>query len=193
MTTLQKIQETLQVVSDDMWGPKSQGALDREITASLARRADKNVPAVSDARRTDWRGYKPVDTLKLSSALPGPARPLIPSFLQYAREYDLNPLFLIAISRHETARWTSNVFRTKNNAMGISNVRGAVPFSSYGESIHRACYSLTRPGGYYSKCETLADVGRVYAPPGAANDPTKVNSYWPGSVAKYWNELERQV
>jgi hypothetical protein len=159
----------------------------------------KKAPTVMESsapkgpERTDWRGYVDISPSALAGVLPASAKPLAGSFLKWAKTHGLNPLFLVAISRHETGAWTSNVFRTKNNAMGISNAKGAVRSASYDDSIRIASRSLSRPGGFYSKAKSLADVGAIYAPVGAANDPTKVNSYWPGLVSKYMADLEKQL
>jgi peptidoglycan hydrolase-like protein with peptidoglycan-binding domain len=153
----------------------------------------KSRPARKGTDRTDWRGFVQVDVLELAAQLPRQAQSLAALFIRNAVSYDLNPLFLVAISKHETAAWTSNAFRNRANAMGISNPSSVSTMPSHNDSIVRACASLTRKGGYYAKCKTLADVGRVYAPVGAANDPGKLNSYWPGLVAMYWAELEEAL
>lgn len=173
----------------DGWGgEKTRKALDQYLPPLSLQ-----VSSLSGASRTDWRGFKSLDASRLAAILPDTAKPLASSFVSRAREFGLNALFLAAISQHETGAWTSNVFRTKNNAMGISNAKGAVACSSYDDSIRRAAYSLGRPGGYYSKAKTLADVAKIYAPPGAANDPTNVNGYWPGLVSKYWSQMEAKI
>lgn len=158
-----------------------------------------NVGGQSGAKgieRTDWRGNSKCEMWNaelIQAILPDRAGFLVPSFLRHAETWNLNPLFLIAISRHETANWRSNAFRNRGNAMGISNPSGVVNTSSHDESIRIAARSLGRPGGLYSAAVTLADVAAIYAPVGAANDPGKRNSYWPGLVARYWAELDAAV
>lgn len=158
-----------------------------------ARHIGKPGPATKGTGRKDWRGYKDTKASDLAAILPAPAKPLAEAFIRNAVAHDLNVLFLVAISKHETGNWRSNAFRNRNNAMGISNPDSVSTMPSYNESIRLAARSLSRPGGYYSKCKTLADVGRVYAPVGARNDPGALNSYWPGSVAKYWAEFEEAL
>lgn len=150
-------------------------------------------PGSTGVDRTDWRKFLPFALDRLSQVLPERVHFLLPSFLRHAETFGLNPLFLIAISRHETAHWSSNAFRNRGNAMGISNPSGVVNTSSHDESIRIAARSLSRPGGLYSKAKTLADVGAIYAPVGAANDPGQRNSYWPGFVAMYWAALESNL
>jgi hypothetical protein len=191
MTKTEQIQDALNLTVDDRWGPITDAAVAAEKAASLARHAKNQSPAAGDTSRTDWRGFVDVPALKLASALPKQAHPLIPSFLSAARDFDLNPLFLIAISKHETGNWLSKVFKTKNNAMGISDKHGAIAMPSYDASIRKMASGLSSPTGYYKDCKTLADIAKVYAPVGAANDPGELNSYWPKSVARFWKEFEQ--
>lgn len=189
-----KIQGLIGTIQDGIPGVRDDAAIASLRKEALAEyQASKSQP--SDTSRTDWRGFKDVDEGKLTAILPVPARPLVPLFLANAKRYDLNPLFLIAISRHETGAWTSNVFKTKSNAMGISNTRAAVSTESYNESIRIAAYSLSRPGGFYSKAKTLADVGAIYAPTegNVQNDPGNLNRFWQKQVAANWKELETSL
>ncbi len=143
--------------------------------------------------RTDWKGFRQVNVDALTKILPKPAEHLAASFIDTAKYFGLHPLFLVAISRHETGNWTSNAFRNLNNAMGISNSKGVTTQVSHGASIIAMARSITRPDGHYRNCKTLADVGKVYAPVGAANDPKSQNSYWPGLVARYMEEYEKAL
>jgi hypothetical protein len=185
-----QIQAVLGTSQDGIPGPKDENALIAMKASALQEYQESKATGTS---RTDWRGFREIELEDLWQYLPERADFLAPMFIQNARRYDLNPLFLVAISRHETAAWTSNVFRNKANAMGISNNSGAISLDSYNESIRTAAYSLSRPGGYYSRAKTLADVGKVYAPVGANNDTGNLNGYWPTSVSKYWSDLEKVV
>lgn len=188
------IQEVIGTSIDGIPGVKDDAALMALRRSAVREYQDSRAtPSTSGTSRTDWRGFREIDIDDLWRALPDHADFLAPMFIENARKYDLNPLFLVAISKHETGNWTSNVFRTKANAMGISDAQGAISQDSYNASIAKAAYSLSRPGGYYSRAKSLADVGRIYAPPGAGNDPGNLNGYWPTSVARYWEALEKQV
>jgi len=151
--------------------------------------------------RTDWRGYVPTSAARLADALPEQAHAFAGAFVTAGEECDLNPLFLAAISRHETAGWTSYAFRVKRNAMGISDAHGPVYCPSYGDSIRRMAKSLANPSGYYRGCRSLEDVWYVYSPPSfkqadgkpVGNDPHDFNKDWGPSVLKYWRELEAKV
>jgi hypothetical protein len=88
---------------------------------------------------------------------------------------------------HETANGTSKAFRDKNNAMGISDASGPREMASVEESINRMARVLA--GGTYANANTLDEIGNIYAPIGAGNDPTSLNSYWPGGVASHYARL----
>lgn len=190
--TIPELQTFIGVNPDGKWGPKSQAALDAILNPYTLTPAPAGGSG-SGTSRTDWRGFVHVDAGKLQTILPKQAHQLIPSFLQHADTFDLNPLFLIAISKHETGNWLSKVFKAKNNAMGISDKNGAIAMPSYDASIARMAKGLSSPTGYYKDCKTLADIAKVYAPVGAANDPGELNSYWPKSVAKFWSEFEQAI
>lgn len=193
--TIPELQEFIGAKPDGIWGSKSQAALEAILlkTSNAERRTLNVEVGGTGTSRTDWRGYVNVNTEKLRLMLPDSARPLLPAFMQAALENDLNPLFLIAISRHETAAWTSKVFHEKRNAMGISNRQGAIACESHEASILAMASLLARKNGYYAKCRTLGDIAAVYAPVGAENDPGQLNAFWPKSVAKYWQQMEQTL
>src|SRR5690606_5939827 len=137
----QQIQAVLGTTQDGIPGKNDEAALTTLKEVALAEhRAGKQQP--KDASRTDWKPFREVSQGALEAALPSNARFLAKFFIENGRKYDLNPLFLTAISKHETGNWTSNVFRTKANAMGISNAKGAISQASYNESIRLAAYSI---------------------------------------------------
>lgn len=189
MISVKDLQAFIGTTPDGIFGPQSRAALNAILNQSVSAPTGTG----TGTSRTDWRGFVPVNAQKLEAALPKQAHQLISSFLGNARAFNLNPLFLIAISKHETGNWLSKVFRTKNNAMGISDSKGAIEMPSYDESIRLMAKGLSSPTGYYKNCKTLADIAKVYAPVGAANDPGELNSHWPKSVSHYWEEFEKAV
>lgn len=89
----------------------------------------------------------------------------------------------------ETGKGTSSAFRNKNNAMGVSNSRGPVRFNNPAESIYKMAQTLSRKNGPYGRANTIAQIGRIYAPPGAGNDVNGTNGTWPSGVSKYYQML----
>lgn len=124
-----------------------------------------------------------------AAKLPPALRNLAPHFQAAGQRFNVDPKFLAAISMLETGKGTSNAFRNKNNAMGVSNSRGPISFGHPAESIYKMAETLSRRNGPYGRASTIAQIGRIYAPPGAGNDPNGTNGYWPSGVSKYFQML----
>jgi hypothetical protein len=129
------------------------------------------------------RPVKEVDDT--TSMIPAAMDGLKTAFNYYGKMYGVDPNFLAAISRLETGNGTSSAFRNKQNAMGVSNSDGPISFASREASIERMARVLANPSGPYRNATTLAEIAKIYAPPGAGNDPNGTNSYWPKGVGKY--------
>jgi peptidoglycan hydrolase-like protein with peptidoglycan-binding domain len=136
-----------------------------------------------------FRGFHEVSEEKLRDALPPQAKHLAKTFIDAARKYDLDPNFLVAISKFETGGWTSSAFKNKHNAMGVSNARGPISFDRAEDSIERMAKALSNPRGPYRSASTIGEVGAIYAPVGAGNDPNATNGYWPRSVGTFTDEF----
>ncbi len=126
---------------------------------------------------------------ELVSKLPASMKHLAPVFQDAGQKYGIDPKFLAAISMLETGKGTSSAFRNKNNAMGVSDRRGPISFSNPAESIYRMAKTLANPKGPYARANTIQGIGRIYAPPGAGNDPNGTNGYWATGVGKYYSQL----
>jgi len=80
--------------------------------------------------------------------------------------------------------------------MGVSNDKGTIDQPSAEESIMRMAASLAGAkgtSGYYKNAKTLEDVARIYAPPGAKNDPKGLNRHWATGVGRFYGNLERAL
>ena len=142
-------------------------------------------PSASPSGSVSIRGFQEVPSL--AERLPEGLAPYAATFVEAARENGLNPAVLAAIYMHETANGTSKAFKEKNNAMGISDSSGPTAQDSVEASIKRMARFLA--GKTYAKASTLEEIGKIYAPVGAGNDPKKLNSYWPGGVAAHYARL----
>jgi len=128
-------------------------------------------------------------TGKETSMLPKGLAPLAPVFQEAATKHGIDPRLLMAISMHETGNGTSSAYRNKRNAMGVSDAKGPISFTKAEESVERMARVLASPNGPYKNARTLAEIGKVYAPPGAGNDPRGLNSHWVAGVSKYLRKL----
>jgi hypothetical protein len=130
------------------------------------------------------KGYQDTDVNKLRDALPPQAKNLAQSFVDAGKKYNVDPAVLAGISQHETGNWTSSAFKNKNNAMGISNAHGPVHMQSAAQSIDMMAKKLSDPNGPYANANSIAQVGKIYAPANANNDPNHLNGSWVSSVAR---------
>lgn len=128
------------------------------------------------------RGFAPVD---LAPKLPPGLRTHAGDFVDAARQYNLNPRALAAISALETGGGTSKAFREKLNAMGVSDASGPVAMATVRDSIFHMAKTLANERGPYARAKTLDEIGAIYAPPGAGNDLHGTNAGWSEGV-KAW-------
>lgn len=96
----------------------------------------------------------------------------------------------IAISKHETANYTSSLFKNNNNIGGLYNGNAGKFFSytSVEDGIDAYVGNLKR--GYFDKgLTTIETIQKKYAPINATNDPTGLNEHWVSGVTYYYNQL----
>ncbi len=181
-----RVEEASSQNTDPLFGWDIQNVAYKPMTENLSDLS------LSDGQPLDEiRGTFGVSAEYLESRLPGPLKKYSHSFVGHGQRYEINPIFLAAIARHETGNGTSRVFRTKNNAMGVSNRDGARYMKSVDYSIEYMAKRLASPTGYYRKCHTIEQFADVYAPSKVKvkNDPTGLNRHWPSKVRYYMNEM----
>lgn len=109
-------------------------------------------------------------------------------FVKYGEEYDVNPAFAAAISCWESARGTSKMAKDYNNVFGMLSSSGPISYSSIDECIQKAIYNLRM--NYLNEGLLNAQaIQKKYAPVGASNDPTGLNSEWLTGVEKLYREI----
>ena len=114
----------------------------------------------------------------------------VDDFIEAGNVYGIKPEALLAIAQHETGNGTSSAFRNKNNAMGVSGNGSPRTFDSVRDSIFYMARQLKTNQAYKGKY-TIADIGKAYAPVGAANDPYSLNGDWINGVSSFYNNLIR--
>ena len=183
LDALKKFQGDNELKADGVVGTNTLGKLNGAEGAQKpadAQGADQPKP-VDQAQGGDGRFG---NTREALDKLPGPLKKYADVFQAAGEKYGVDPRFLAAISMHETGNGTSSAFRNKNNAMGISGKGGPKHISSVERSIDLMAQTLAKKDGYYKGKNTIGAIGKTYAPSGAANDPTGLNAYWAGGVAK---------
>ncbi len=130
----------------------------------------------------------PTDATAIDAVLEAAGSPLAgdgATFVQAATAADLDPRALVAIAAHET------ILATYGPSQGIRNPFGLGPgmsFSTYADAIRFAASTLRT--GYLDEGRlTLGPIGAKWAPIGASNDPTDLNSAWEGGVGGYYADL----
>lgn len=179
--------------------------------AQTAIAAGRNAPPIVEMPLGDgstlqmqWNGeiqsYTPIPVSGLSGAskfglgnLPDALKPFAKDFETAGAKYGVAPIILAAISMHETGNGTSSAFRNKNNAMGISDASGPIEVGSVAESIDKMARLLGKGinegTGPYANAKSIADIGNIYAPPGAGNDPRNLNQFWTQGVTSNIQKL----
>lgn len=97
-------------------------------------------------------------------------------------------ILLVAISKHETGNWTSYNFKNKNNLGGLYNGKEGT-FYSY-ETLEKGIEAFVNllKNRYFGKgLNTIEEIGNVYCPVGAKNDPNGLNVNWIPKVTMFYN------
>jgi hypothetical protein len=100
-------------------------------------------------------------------------------FVEAGRQYNLDPVFLAAISAHESGAWRSQAAQYKNNWMGLMTGHGTKRFAKSEESIYYAAQLLNRKP--FKGRNTLSQIAAVYC----ATNP----AHWKSCVL----EWERRI
>ncbi|MCL5795628.1 MAG: N-acetylmuramoyl-L-alanine amidase [Patescibacteria group bacterium] len=113
-------------------------------------------------------------------------------FANAGKQYNVNPGLMIAIGRQESSLGTNGIALDGGyNYYGLTDnndFTGWKRFSTADLAInHQASYLRS---GYFDKnLTTIAAIGGVFAPIGAANDPKNLNKNWVTGVTNFFQEL----
>lgn len=101
--------------------------------------------------------------------------------VEIAEEKGIDPVLFGAIALHETAYGTSSGVVDKNNPGGLmdpaTNMQSLQRFSTLREGLEAMAatlYNRIIEDGFV----TIEQLGEIYAPVGAANDPNNLNQHW---------------
>ena len=128
------------------------------------------------AAEENFRTFRTVDPIQLEKKVPtGYGR----VFVQAGRQYNIDPVFLAAVSAHESGRWKSRAARKRNNWMGLMTRRGAKNFGTPEDSIFYAAQLLNR--WPFKGRNTLSQIASIYC----AESPGR----WKTAVLQWEREL----
>ena len=108
--------------------------------------------------------------------------------LEIATRQGIDPVLMAAIALHETTNGTSRAVVTKNNPGGLMGSDGLMTFSTLDEGLEamgRTLHNRIIKDGLV----TIEDLGSVYAPIGAGNDPTNLNTHWVPNITTFVSSL----
>lgn len=129
----------------------------------------------------DVRNISNVTASQLDAKFKGVLKGHGDDFIKAGMKYGIDPAFLAAVSMHETGNGTSSAARNRNNVGGMMGRNGLMSFGTIDMGIEAMARNLKNL--YIDKgLVTPEDIQRKYAPVGAANDPTNLNSYWSSGV-----------
>lgn len=147
------------------------------------------LPGYSDGNMlTQSFPYQATDQSQLASLLGPNGQSLAGAFIAAGQQYNISPALLAAMASEETGNFTSSAFLNNNNAMGVSNNSGPISFASAQDSINYMAAVMARSGGTYSSVTSISQLGAIYSPPGASNDPNGTNGTWPSEVQSFYNK-----
>ena len=109
---------------------------------------------------------------------------------EVADSYGVDWRLAVAISMHETGKYTSVAFNDNNNVGGNFRNGSLMVFEDLDKGIDFFISNLKTK--YIDLgLDTIEEISVKYAPIGADNDPNNLNQYWVSGVYKYYNELEK--
>lgn len=112
--------------------------------------------------------------------------------IEIAEEKGIDPVLFGAIALHETAYGTSSGVVNKNNPGGLmdpaTNMQTQQQFSTLREGLEAMAatlYNRIIEDGFV----TIEQLGEIYAPVGAENDPNNLNQHWIPTMEKITAKL----
>ncbi|MGM0316851.1 MULTISPECIES: peptidoglycan amidohydrolase family protein [Enterococcus] len=110
------------------------------------------------------------------------------TIIQEAKKNNISPIVLAAIMIHETAWGTSEGIREKNNPGGLMRENELLSYATLEEGIAATARTLNQLI-VNQRLLTVEQLGSVYCPVGASNDPLGLNQYWVPTIKELFVQL----
>jgi hypothetical protein len=104
-----------------------------------------------------------------------------------AQANNVPPSLVAAVMAEETGKGRSSMLRDKLNPAGIFRGGHYVSYPSVQAGIDDAAKVIAKD--WVAGGRTIAGLGKIYAPPGASNDPNRTNAQWPSGVTSFQRQL----
>jgi cell wall-associated NlpC family hydrolase len=162
--------------------PPAQATADATVVAAPGTvHADERSPAVT--------GDSAVLATQIDGYLASKASPLTglgAVFVTEGEAVGLDPRMIVAIAGSETSFGTYGPSQTIHNPFGMGP---HIVYASWSDAIRAAAQNLGGPLYRGSGLLTIPAIQGRWAPHGATNDPTNLNSNWTRNVGIYYAEL----
>lgn len=97
-------------------------------------------------------------------------------------------LILVAMSRHETGNWKSDLYVNGYNFAGIKHSGKFAKYDTKEEGLKNFFDNMKR---YFDKGRnTIEEIGAKWCPSNDPNDTKGINQYWYGSVTSIYNQYQ---
>ena len=109
-----------------------------------------------------------------------------------AKNYNVNPMLMASIIKHETGNGSSKMVTQNNNPGGITSSKGFAKYETLEAGIDAMAKLLKEE--YIDKGRTsIESIQKVYCPIGASNDPNGINKYWLPMVSKNYQTMLQEA
>jgi hypothetical protein len=110
------------------------------------------------------------------------------AFEAVGKKYNIDPILIMAISIHETGWGKSQAVMEHNNPSGQMRGSTIIHFNTLEEGLDMTGQTLNNLWNERG-LNTIEKLGSAYAPIGAANDPTGLNTHWVPTVKQFIEQL----
>ncbi len=163
------------------------GAFQDMANTSVPALPLKKVSSINLTKYYNIKNHSVITSGRLDEELEGVLKGKGQKFITEARKNNICPIFLAAVSMHESNNGKSDFAKNRNNVFGIYLKGKYHKFDSVDKCIEYSAKLLS--GSLYSKNPTILGVQRVYCPIGAKNDPKGINKYWLSGVMSKMKKL----
>lgn len=155
---------------------------------------DRPSPSPASPAKEEFVPDKVIKSIEnnLQGAFKGKA----PFIYQKSRQYNVNPMLMAAIMKHETGNGSSKVVVNADNPGGLVWYEGC-PYPKFGifidyPTLEKGIEDMVRQLKVFYIDKGLTSIEQIqkkYAPLKADNDPTNLNVYWTPMVTKNYLKI----
>ena len=193
-----KIIDTLMTVDGVYTGPSGSSPSTLQIVDNTTD--DNALP--KDTANQNWKasiyGEKvlsqgPIDAARIDAYLATKNSPLAgqgQNMVDAGNTYHIDPRLFVAIAGAETSFGTVGSGPAVYNAWGMFDSHSNnIAYSSWADGINAVAKNIAGPLYFGKGAFTIEQIGAIWAPVGASNDPSGLNNNWVKNVSQYYTDL----